>query len=173
MALNIDNIDNSYFIDHAENMIYRIENGILIEEKILNQNIDEEVEKKLIKKLKIVTEVIKEDVSEFKSGVDKILNNNKSCGYKLTIKMGDKIIHTFNGCTDDYKFGTYEENKIKIKEIIEIKKKLYVKLLINIYINNLSKKLKELKEPEYIGINLPDSQTVSAMAGGMKLKSKK
>ena len=176
MALNIDNIDNIndlYFIDHTENMIYKIENGILIKEEILNQEIDEEVEKKLTKKLKIVTEVIKENVSEFKSGVDKILNNNnKSCGYKLIIKMNNKIIHEFNGCTDDYKFGTYEENKEKIKGIIELKKKLYVKLLINIY--KLSK-LSKPSEPNRLGVpgNIHSQQPISAMAGGLQLKSKK
>jgi len=167
MALNINQL---YFVDHNENMIYRKEKGKLVEDESVNRKIDEELQKKLQKKLKIVTKVTKEDEREFRSGVDKILNiDDKSVGYKLIITMNDNIIHEFNACTDDYKFGTYEENKKKIKEIIEQKEKLYTKLLMNIYINNLSK---QLKEPEYMKIGVDNLPAISSQAGGYNLTKK-
>ena len=119
-------------------------NIIMIDD--LEKSIKPDMFKFLEEKLKIKYKIENENISEFKSGADKILEDEKkSYGFKLTIKVNENIFHQSSYCTDDYKYniGT-ERAKIEIHKNIKVIINSYFKIIMHTFLEmSNNKKFKQ------------------------------
>jgi len=122
--------------------ILDINTGNIINIDTIEKSIDSDIITLLEEKLKIKHIIEKEDISEFKSGADKILEDEKkSYGFNLIITVDNIILHESSYCTDDYKYEIDPENaKILILKNIEIVKNSYIKMIMHTFLKMLKSK---------------------------------
>ena len=116
---NTDRILNNIIKDFKENLsqikgrysifpnwnIFDNSNEELIMINSIEKSIDIDTSRLLEEKLNIKYIIQNEDIREYKSGADKILEDEKkSYGFKLVILIDNKIFHESSYCTDDYKY---------------------------------------------------------------------
>lgn len=182
---NRDYIEENFYIDHEEQKIYKKSDNYEIKlyadlKNMYNDIIKDIKENKLsqfkfkFKDFNVEFDIQEQEIGEFKFGVDKIIEafeqkTHVSTGYKLVIKINEIIIHSYEACTDDYKYGTHEEHIENIKKVIKQKQIIYTKFLY--YVDLL--KTKQTKQTtsnvaEQSYFLVPPLPLVSAQAGGLK-----
>lgn len=140
---SLENIKSEYFIS-TNGKIYKIIDKDIVYDKDMNIDNTEEYLVMIKNKLGISTSIEEQDISEYQTGADKILEPNKeNYGLKLTIKADNSIFYEYQGCIDDFKYGS-SNAKENLKKIIEIKKNVYERILINSFTKIYQNKIKEL-----------------------------
>lgn len=185
---NRDYIEENFYIDHEEQKIYKKSHNYEInlfadlKNKYNGNYIIKGIEENKLsqfefKKFNVEFNIQEQEIGEFKFGVDKIIEafeqkTHVSTGYKLVIKINGIIIHSYEACTDDYKYGTHEEHIENIKKVIKQKQIIYTKFLY--YVDSLKTiqtkqtKLTTSNVAEQSYFLVPPPPLVSAQAGGLK-----
>jgi hypothetical protein len=136
---NIDTLHNKYFI--GKNGIYKREQEDIVFDNSMNKDNDIELINFIKNKLNIVDKIEKDNISEYRTGADKILEpDHTAYSYKLTIHVDNKIFYEYIGTTDDFKYGgDVKENNKLLLEIMENKRTTNIKLLINSFVDTYQK----------------------------------
>lgn len=172
---NISNMNNNFTI-FPDGNIFNIKTGDIISIDSLKKSINSDIINFLKNKLNIEDIIENVDISEFQSGADKILEDEKeSYGIKLQILINNKIFYESIYCTDDYKYEIDPKiAKINILKNIEIIKDSYYLIIMNIFLKIFESKYSKVVEKSqysdnYLNLNLVSpSQLVSVLAGGRK-----
>jgi hypothetical protein len=149
-------LPNGNILDNTNGDIILIQNL----EKIINKDMS----KLLEEKLKIKHIIKEENIRGYRSGADKILEDEqKSYGYRLIITIDNIPFHESTYCTDDYKYDIGPEKLLKNIEII---RNSYFKIIMNAFLTILNKKNKYTDKKETIYI--PDRPNVVVYGGEKK-----
>jgi len=166
---NIDTLLSKYFIGNKG--IYNKDQENITFEQSMNKENNSELINFIKNKLNIVDKIEKDNISEFRSGADKILEpEHIAYSYKLTIYVDNKIFYVYAGTTDDFKYGgNAKDNNELLLNMMMNKKNMYIKLLVNSFIN-IYNKINIIEEgvKDKTRVYVPNSPRNTVVYGGKK-----